>query len=845
MTWFHRVPLRLKIAGVGGVTLLLMLVAIALSSVSMSQFVASDAEKDRLLQVSVKSEKLLSSLIDMETGVRGYVITGDREFLEPYQTGAATYPLILQELERLLASDGHQLDRITLVKRLSAQWQEQVLDEEIRLVEQQGDAAAVVASKAGKGLMDQIRSHMEQVAARQMAATAAVTLQAQRDAQLVRTGTWALAAAAAMIGLFLAFALARSITRPVEELVAATASLGKGNYGHLVPIRAGDEVGRLAEAFNTVSVELLAHAEENTAQTEELQAQQEELSAQNETLLSQQETVNAAMLQLEEERDRLEQVNQFIRYAAECRDLPSLSQFILTNLLRAGAAQVGALGLLQPDGTMLIQAHRGLTEAATLATSMAGFPAQAVELGKPLPVSYPATALLRPVYHTQLPVEHEVYVPIGLGPENMAVAILGRTSPTAFGREDLAWLELLATQSATALSNRLAFQQLHEAFEDLQDNHAHIEELSAQVEEERDRAGAQRDNMRAILECTSEGIGMVDAKGRLILVNDRFWALWGLAPSPNLTVREICGLAGPQVKGECNALDLVDTVMADPDTTGTARLELAGAEPRVLQCYTAPVQDRAGRWLGRLFVLRDITRESEVDRMKTEFISTVSHELRTPLTAIRGYVELMLDGDVGEVTGEQQELLELVQHSTVRLSNLINDLLDVEKIEQGRMSMQQEPVDVGPLLDQVVRTFRITADEKGLDLNLQITSPLRPVAADQDRLMQVFSNLVSNAIKYTKEGFVTVSAHVEGPHLVVTVSDTGIGIASDHIPNLFGKFYRVDNQYTREVGGTGLGLAITQAIVERHGGRITVTSEPGKGSSFTVTLLTIAALLSQ
>jgi CheY-like chemotaxis protein/anti-sigma regulatory factor (Ser/Thr protein kinase) len=244
--------------------------------------------------------------------------------------------------------------------------------------------------------------------------------------------------------------------------------------------------------------------------------------------------------------------------------------------------------------------------------------------------------------------------------------------------------------------------------------------------------------------------------------------------------------------------------------------------------------------LGRLFVVRDVTRETEVDRMKTEFISTVSHELRTPLTSIRGYVELLLDGDVGEISADQREFLELVAKSTVRLANLINDLLDVEKIESGRISMRREPVGLTEVLDQVVRTFQVTAAERGLGLHLAVEGPLAPVAGDADRLNQVFTNLISNAIKYTKQGDVRVSARCAGGEVQIAVADSGIGIAREHMPNLFGRFYRVDNQYTREVGGTGLGLAITKAIVERHGGRVEVDSAPGAGSTFTVRLPALA-----
>lgn len=812
MRWLLRVPLRLKIASVGGVVLLLMLIALGISSINMARYVNLDEDRDRMLVITQQTDSLLLSLIDMETGVRGYVITANREFLESYSSGAASYPVALQRLKQLTEHVPEQKDRVERVANLIAGWQADVLEAEIYQVAAGLDARATVASKAGKVTMDRIRAELNDLNAAEASELAELTRTAEQARRQGLVQTTVVSAAALLLGLFLSHLLARSLTRPLDRLVQSADAIAQGDIGVQIPVYSQDEVGKLAATFNRMSMELLAHQEENAAQNEELQAQQEELIAQNDQLVAQQERLGEALDQVAEDRNRLEKLNHFHGMALECPDLDSLARFVLGEMIETGGAQVGALALVAPDGSMQVKAAVGLTEAALQATSSAGFPAEALRTGGPCLVTYPNTALLRPIYHTALPVEREIYLPIVLGGDVNAVVALGRTGPDPFTDLEQTWLSLLASQAAATLSNRLAYDRLNRTYSDL----------------------------RAILESTSEGICMVDRTGRIMLVNDRFWSLVETVPRPGSRLLDLCSELQPRVKEPEALAQFLQQALTDAAFFGNHLVDLVTPAPKVLQCYTAPVFGEDGAPLGRLFVQRDVTRETEVDRMKTEFISTVSHELRTPLTAIRGYVDLILDGDVGEISEEQREFLGLVSGSTVRLADLINDLLDVEKIEHGGMSMRREAVNLAPLLEQVVKTFRVTAADAGLGLSLTVPDSLPQVFGDADRLTQVMTNLLSNAIKYTKAGEVRLTAGVQGSDLVMAVADTGIGIAPEHLPNLFGKFYRVDNQYTREVGGTGLGLAITKAIVERHSGRVEVESTVGQGSTFTVRLPILA-----
>lgn len=254
--------------------------------------------------------------------------------------------------------------------------------------------------------------------------------------------------------------------------------------------------------------------------------------------------------------------------------------------------------------------------------------------------------------------------------------------------------------------------------------------------------------------------------------------------------------------------------------------------------YTeALLKDFRGNDIGFVCTLEDISREAEIDRMKTEFISTVSHELRTPLTSIKGYVDLILEGDTGEINDTQKEFLQIVAQSSDRLAMLVNDLLDVERIESGRIVMKQEPVDIALTVYGALRTFSNEIEKKGLHLLVAIQEPMPMILGDRERIEQVLANLISNAIKYNRaDGCIKVSARPEDAFIRVEVMDSGIGIGEEHQRRLFEKFFRADTSLGREVGGTGLGLSIVKSIVEKLGGRIEVKSKLGEGSTFTILL---------
>jgi signal transduction histidine kinase len=226
---------------------------------------------------------------------------------------------------------------------------------------------------------------------------------------------------------------------------------------------------------------------------------------------------------------------------------------------------------------------------------------------------------------------------------------------------------------------------------------------------------------------------------------------------------------------------------------------------------------------------------AEIDKLKDEFIAMGSHELRAPVTGLRGYLELLKDKLSPDAAKGVEKELTRINNLINRLADLINDLLDVSTIQQGRMQIKPIETDVQAAITDICETFNPVAAEKSLEIVTNIQT-LPKVQTDPDRLRQVLTNLVSNAVKYSLQGKITVSALQEKNTIKITVQDTGIGIPADKIPYMFDKFYRVKDEKTEKVEGTGLGLWITKQITELLGGTIYVESIYGTGTLFTFTL---------
>jgi two-component system, NtrC family, sensor histidine kinase KinB len=259
------------------------------------------------------------------------------------------------------------------------------------------------------------------------------------------------------------------------------------------------------------------------------------------------------------------------------------------------------------------------------------------------------------------------------------------------------------------------------------------------------------------------------------------------------------------------------------------------AEEHYFQPTAVPILNKWNQMTGVILVLNDVTEQMEQDELKREFISTVSHQLKTPLTSVRMALHILLEEKIGSLTPKQADILSAAREDSERLHGIIDNLLDISRIESGKMEMDIKPVSPGELVLNAAKSFRSMAKGQGVNLTSQVPEDLPNVMADTTQIVHVFANLISNALKYTpSQGTITISAQADKEHVRLSVSDTGKGIPSQYLDRVFDRFFRVPGQEMET--GTGLGLSIVKEIVEAHNGVVNAKSTKGEGSTFSFTL---------
>jgi len=342
----------------------------------------------------------------------------------------------------------------------------------------------------------------------------------------------------------------------------------------------------------------------------------------------------------------------------------------------------------------------------------------------------------------------------------------------------------------------------------------------------------EKSKIKTIINCMGDGVLVCDRDSCIVLSNP--------AASRMLKAPETC-LLGNYLSQCTLPQELSHTIEESLQTKDlgytSVSQELSVGEPGeiFLRAHTAPVRSDIGEVMGSVTVLQDISHLKELDKMKSEFIAMVTHELRAPIAAVEQQLTVILNKMAGEVTEKQAQLLSRAKERTKGLLALIKDLLDLSKIEAGKMVQYKEPLPLQEVIQRVVDLMKAEADNKKIDLQFPAPSRISLINADRNSMEGIFTNLISNAIKYTPEGGkVWVNLNEEGGFVKATVSDTGIGIKKEDLPRIFDKFYRVKTSETRQIVGTGLGLSIVKSIVDAHLGSINVESEEGGGTTFNV-----------
>lgn len=352
--------------------------------------------------------------------------------------------------------------------------------------------------------------------------------------------------------------------------------------------------------------------------------------------------------------------------------------------------------------------------------------------------------------------------------------------------------------------------------------------MSDEIEKKIEKIQQESVKLDAVLSSMVEGIMVVNEKGRIVLLNPSLKKIFLVDTEPD-------GKMPLEVIANAKVQSIVDQALHSHARWVSEEVVVSHPMEKILQANAVPIV-RSGHMEGAVIVFHDITELRRLEKIRQDFVANVSHELRTPISSIKGYAETLLDGAIHEQE-HARDFLNIIYQDSNRLASLISDLLDLSKIESGKMKMDLSPTDLKPIFERCLGVLKKTIEIKSLSISLDAPDQLPKVLGDDRRLAQVVLNLLDNAIKYTPEsGSVKIKIYSSGSHVQADITDNGIGIPEQDIPRIFERFYRVDKSHSRELGGTGLGLSIAKHIVLAHQGQIWVRSDFGQGSTFSFTV---------
>ncbi|MBO9604615.1 MAG: response regulator [Paenibacillaceae bacterium] len=592
---------------------------------------------------------------------------------------------------------------------------------------------------------------------------------------------------------------ARNIGRPLEQLTGQAERITQGETVKVTVIDSNNEIGSLTRAFDTMLKKLHAKEEELTVQNEELLAQQDELQ-------SQQDELQQTMRKMELNELLLQRRNALIQAMTNTLDKQKLLNSIISHLVEIGGADKGMIVLLGDNKQYASYGVSGKGAAQLLEQLEHDVLHRLEESKRTFTIARPAYLYERGYHAHDREQAYDLFQPV-LSTGGDVIAVL----------------------AMTRIGNPLTEQEMNDAESTAQQIALALEKLGMYEETER-----QRQLTQDIMNTINTGVQMVGSDGLMHHVNETLCDLIGCDSVDTLLGAEI-GMFFRMLESNVQHHDRLVKFMIDSMDDRSLRqqyvYEIAGRDRRIVQLFAEPLT-RDGDRMGTVFVHRDITREYEVDQMKSEFVSTVSHELRTPLSSVLGFAELLLNRELKPE--RQRKYVATIHQEATRLTKLINDFLDVQRMEAGKQTYDWQQLELAPLIAETIELHREHAASLGCSIGFAVEGDdSGHVYGDADKIRQVLTNLFSNAIKYSpKGGDIEISLKRAGDYWIVGVTDHGLGIPAEAIPRLFTKFYRIDNSDRREIGGTGLGLSIVKEIMKAHSGDVTVSSTFGSGSRF-------------
>ncbi|OPH53284.1 PhoR protein [Paenibacillus ferrarius] len=774
--------------------LYVILIVVLLAFVSVSNYIASrnmESESNAIVKDSIPiattTNSLLTDLINQETAIRGFELTTIEQYLEPYTAGRKQLEEDLDKIRKYdkkyptlqLIMDTQAIPAITNLQKF--------YDSQLELVRAGKTDEAKARLASGKTMMDRYR--------------------------IIHT----------------------SIEKAIEQITADayTASLKAGQTSRMITM-VGGIIALIAGGLSIFISFRANQAEEELRKSEETyRYMAESLETQNEEIIAQQEEQQVTLAKLSERERDLELISSYQEKLTGYVELKDFLKHTLPALLNS----------LAQDAALVVIERPSSTEGSSLSYEVIhsiGYPKNHISQHQQ-ELFGPAKRVFdegTPIYHMRDVLGHEQgihggmlqacdqYIPLFDDKQKVIGFLLLTSYQSSLLHENNQRLTKgLVRQFGLAFySQVMNDERLRQA--------ANLAKLNDQLIAEKQLIEGQRDLIQNILESAHEGMMMCDSHGTILFSNHRMNRYFNLHERIGENLIACCQDISTETASFIGVATSIEALIEGSNSHLTQRFSFVFEDqPQYAELY-ATVVSADTEQKGYLFVFRDRTEEERVDEMKNEFISIVSHELRTPLASVLGFIEILLHRELSK--DKQKKYMETIYKEAHRLSNLINDFLDLQRMESGRQLYHFSPINVISTAQEIAEQWQ---DKQNHRIIIHQQDEELWVRADADRMRQVFHNLISNAIKYSP-GSDRIDIHLSADQgkINVTIQDYGLGIPEEAHAQMFSKFFRVDNSDRRQIGGTGLGLAIVKEIVEGHHGQISYTSEMGKGTTFRVVL---------
>ncbi|OES46705.1 ATP-binding protein [Domibacillus iocasae] len=749
------------------------------------------SKREALYDKQVKLETLRDSLNDMFFRARGYVAFQNNEELEQVYVDIEQVNEALTELKNIhLNMEEKQLTQ--QLTEFMAAYENESLPALIEMVER--DDYEGLREFSSSGLTDSVNQFVAY--AKQYKTDIDDDLEALSEEMLQQANQFTLMMIVFIFLLFLfitylIWRMMKEIVRPLEHMRKAADDFASGKSFSLLPVDRNDEIGVLFSSFGSMIRTIQEKEEELMAQNEELIMQQEELQ-------EHQIKIEDSLCETRQTKERLERYNELNHVLSFSLDKQELADSVLEYLDKVYQLDLG-LFWLRDSGEYAL---KGVTKALFDEFSKSRIKYIDQRLKEDSFFTVKREAVQEKGLASETVYIHEYFAGVRNQDGQMTALFGGARIGHPFSSEE--------QKDLLGLVNRISLA---------------IERIQLYERNVKERVLNEQ-----IVNNINEGIQLVGTDGMMLQRNEALCSILNCGNVPLDAAVEkgqwIDQLASqtddpPKMRGF-----LENCISKYEHGVYEYRYRVLEPSERVIDVYSAPVLID-GEKTGTIFVHRDITKEYEVDQMKTELVSTVSHELRTPLSSVLGFTELLLHKQLKPE--KQKKYLETIYKEAKRLTNLINDFLDLQRMEAGSQVYQIEELQINEIAVEAVARFRsesshpIVVVDEATDVRIE---------GDKERLAQVLTNIIGNAIKFSPDGgHVTLNLSNEENQVVVSIRDEGIGIPAEAVPKLFNKFQRIDNSARRKIGGTGLGLAICREIIEKHNGMITIESEEEKGTT--------------